>query len=89
MDLDLCIYNLHLKDLLQLDAALRQEEHMVGGVLRTKRPTLCVRGILGMLRKRASVPVEPPQGEGERDEASSHKIQTQILPADGVQPCGG
>ena len=29
MDLDLCIYNLHLKDLLQLDAALRQEKHMV------------------------------------------------------------
>lgn len=32
MDLDLCVYNLHLKDLLQLDAALRQEKHMVGGV---------------------------------------------------------
>nr|XP_025145511.1 ellis-van Creveld syndrome protein isoform X8 [Bubalus bubalis] len=28
VDLDLCIYNLHLKDLLQLDAALRQEKHM-------------------------------------------------------------
>ncbi|XP_036901960.1 ellis-van Creveld syndrome protein isoform X1 [Sturnira hondurensis] len=26
-DLDLCIYNLHLKDLLQLDAALRQDKH--------------------------------------------------------------
>uniref|UniRef100_G1P5N1 EvC ciliary complex subunit 1 n=1 Tax=Myotis lucifugus TaxID=59463 RepID=G1P5N1_MYOLU len=26
-DLDLCIYHLHLKDLLQLDAALRQDEH--------------------------------------------------------------
>lgn len=31
MDLDLCIYNLHLKDLLHLDTALRQEKHMVGG----------------------------------------------------------
>ncbi|XP_068831320.1 evC complex member EVC isoform X3 [Capricornis sumatraensis] len=29
VDLDLCIYNLHLKDLLQLDAALRQEKHMM------------------------------------------------------------
>lgn len=29
VDLDLCIYNLHLKDLLQLDAALRQEKHTV------------------------------------------------------------
>nr|XP_036883140.1 ellis-van Creveld syndrome protein [Manis javanica] len=31
VDLDLCIYNLHLKDLLHLDTALRQEKHMVGG----------------------------------------------------------
>ncbi|XP_027400810.1 ellis-van Creveld syndrome protein isoform X4 [Bos indicus x Bos taurus] len=29
VDLDLCVYNLHLKDLLQLDAALRQEKHMM------------------------------------------------------------
>ncbi|XP_057562214.1 evC complex member EVC isoform X2 [Hippopotamus amphibius kiboko] len=29
VDLDLCIYNLHLKDLLHLDAALRQEKHMM------------------------------------------------------------
>uniref|UniRef100_A0A8C6E127 EvC ciliary complex subunit 1 n=1 Tax=Moschus moschiferus TaxID=68415 RepID=A0A8C6E127_MOSMO len=29
VDLDLCIYSLHLKDLLQLDAALRQEKHMM------------------------------------------------------------
>ncbi|XP_032349707.1 ellis-van Creveld syndrome protein isoform X3 [Camelus ferus] len=28
VDLDLCIYNLHLKDLLHLDAALRQEKHL-------------------------------------------------------------
>lgn len=28
-DLDLCIYNLHLKDLLQLDAALRQDRHLM------------------------------------------------------------
>ncbi|XP_062964270.1 evC complex member EVC isoform X2 [Cynocephalus volans] len=28
-DIDLCIYNLHLKDLLHLDTALRQEKHMV------------------------------------------------------------
>uniref|UniRef100_A0A8C3YLQ6 EvC ciliary complex subunit 1 n=1 Tax=Catagonus wagneri TaxID=51154 RepID=A0A8C3YLQ6_9CETA len=27
--LDLCVYNLHLKDLLHLDAALRQEKHMM------------------------------------------------------------
>lgn len=30
-DLDLCIYNLHLKDLLHLDTALRQEKQLVGG----------------------------------------------------------
>lgn len=30
-DLDLCIYNLHLKDLLQLDTVLRQDKHLVGG----------------------------------------------------------
>ena len=30
VDLDLCIYNLHLKDLLHLDTALRREKHMVG-----------------------------------------------------------
>ncbi|XP_030720042.2 evC complex member EVC isoform X6 [Globicephala melas] len=29
VDLDLCIYNLHLKDLLHLDTALRQEKHMM------------------------------------------------------------
>ncbi|XP_031293454.2 evC complex member EVC isoform X1 [Camelus dromedarius] len=29
VDLDLCIYNLHLKDLLHLDAALRQEKHLM------------------------------------------------------------
>ncbi|XP_032488529.1 ellis-van Creveld syndrome protein isoform X6 [Phocoena sinus] len=29
LDLDLCIYNLHLKDLLHLDTALRQEKHMM------------------------------------------------------------
>ncbi|XP_061048069.1 evC complex member EVC isoform X4 [Eubalaena glacialis] len=29
VDLDLCIYNLHLKDLLHLDTALRQEKHML------------------------------------------------------------
>ncbi|XP_039087970.1 ellis-van Creveld syndrome protein isoform X2 [Hyaena hyaena] len=29
VDLDLCIYSLHLKDLLHLDAALRQEKHMM------------------------------------------------------------
>ncbi|KAM8802372.1 evC complex member EVC isoform 3-T3 [Rhynchonycteris naso] len=28
-DLDLCIYNLHLKDLLQLDTALRRDKHMM------------------------------------------------------------
>ncbi|XP_064440318.1 evC complex member EVC isoform X6 [Mirounga angustirostris] len=28
VDLDLCIYNLHLKDLLHLDTALRREKHM-------------------------------------------------------------
>ena len=31
VDLDLCIYNLHLKDLLRLDTALRREKHLVGG----------------------------------------------------------
>lgn len=36
MDLDLCIYNLHLKDLLHLDTALRQEKHMVGRALGTR-----------------------------------------------------
>ena len=66
MDLDLCIYNLHLKDLLQLDAALRQEKHMVGRVLRTQRPALRVHGVLGTLGKWASVTAEPPQ-RGERD----------------------
>ncbi|XP_044931454.1 ellis-van Creveld syndrome protein isoform X2 [Mustela putorius furo] len=29
VDLDLCIYNLHLKDLLHLDKALRREKHMM------------------------------------------------------------
>ncbi|XP_070314233.1 evC complex member EVC isoform X3 [Odocoileus virginianus] len=29
VDLDLCIYSLHLKDLLRLDAALREEKHMM------------------------------------------------------------
>ncbi|XP_032255653.1 ellis-van Creveld syndrome protein isoform X2 [Phoca vitulina] len=29
VDLDLCIYNLHLKDLLHLDTALRREKHMM------------------------------------------------------------
>ncbi|XP_049637608.1 evC complex member EVC [Suncus etruscus] len=29
LDLDLCIYNLHLQDLLSLDAALRQEKHLM------------------------------------------------------------
>ncbi|XP_047574800.1 evC complex member EVC isoform X1 [Lutra lutra] len=29
VDLDLCIYNLHLKDLLHLDTALRQEKHVM------------------------------------------------------------
>ncbi|XP_066134859.1 evC complex member EVC isoform X4 [Saccopteryx bilineata] len=28
-DVDLCIYNLHLKDLLQLDTALRQDKHVM------------------------------------------------------------
>lgn len=31
VDLDLCMYHLHLKDLLRLDTALRREEHVVGG----------------------------------------------------------
>ncbi|XP_037384996.1 evC complex member EVC isoform X2 [Talpa occidentalis] len=29
VDLDLCIYNLHLKDLLRLDTALRREKHLM------------------------------------------------------------
>ncbi|XP_037685304.1 ellis-van Creveld syndrome protein isoform X2 [Choloepus didactylus] len=29
VDINLCIYNLHLKDLLRLDTALRQEKHMM------------------------------------------------------------
>lgn len=31
VDLDLCVYSLHLRELLRVDAALRQEKHMVGG----------------------------------------------------------